>query len=122
MSTRAMVRTRFRTEAGNVGVLFVVNPGRRTTGKDLDLFERVARQVTTTYEQAMLERQWISTTVCRFLGIAALLFGIACLVAAVVAQLAWALPLRELPAHASVLPGVSLSMAGAFLLFLARRP
>ena len=122
MHARAMVRTRVRTEGGNVGVLFVVNPGRRTTGKDLDLFERVARQVTSTYEHAMLERQRVSRTACRFMGVAALSFGIACLVAAVVAQLAWALPLRELLTRASVLPGVSLSMAGAFLLFLARRP
>ena len=86
MHARAMVRTRVRTEGGNVGVLFVVNPGRRTTGNDLDLFERVVRQVTSTYEHAMLERQRVSRTACRFMGVAALFFGIACLVATVVAQ------------------------------------
>jgi len=105
MNTRALLCAPLRTATGNVGVLVVVNPEHPTTGEDLNL----------------LERQALLRTACRFTGVAALLFGIACVLAAVVAHLAWAVPLRELPTRASLLPGVSMSVAGAFLLRLARR-
>jgi len=117
----AMLCTYLRSEAGNIAVLFTVNPGRRTTGEDLHLLERVARDVAVAYEHAVLERQALWHTACRFTAVAALIFGIPCLVAAVVAHLAWALPLRELPTRGALLPGMSLSLAGVVLLRLARR-
>ena len=121
MNMRPMLRTRLRTEAGNVSVLFTVNPGRRTMGDNLYLLERVARDVASAYEQAVFERQRLPRTACRFTGVAALIFGLPCPLAAVVAHLAWALPLRELPTCGSLLPGVSMSVAGTVLLRLGRR-
>ena len=105
MNTRALLCAPLRTATGNVGVLVVVNPEHPTTGEDLNL----------------LERQSLPRTACRFTGVAALLLGMACTLAAVVAHLAWALPLRELPMRASLVPGVSMSVVGALLLRLERR-
>ena len=121
MNTRALLCAPLRTAAGNVGVLVVVNPEDPTAGEDLNLLERVASEVAAAYEQAMLERQALLRTACRFTAVAALFFGIACVLAAVIAHLAWALPLRELLTRASLLPGASMSVAGAVLLRLARR-
>jgi len=110
----------------NIGVVEVINPVRGVrAADDLAFLEAIAADIAIACEKARLYDRLRRETrglrrVSRLAGLALLAVGLAFGLGALYAQVAWALPLGELPTRPAMLIGVFLLVAGAGLVGVAR--
>lgn len=132
MTTRTVLCAPLRTEGGNIGVIEVVNPPPGSvTHDDLEFLEALAGDIAVAHEKVDLHERLRGEVIglrqaYRLLGIALIGFGGLVAGGAVLGHLAWALPLRELPARPGPWVGLVSMLIGVLLLafgrgFLVRR-
>jgi|SRR5579862_615086 len=126
MTTRSLLCAPLHCEAGNIGVLEVVNPALAELGPDdLEFLTALADDIAVAYEKAALQEQLRGEViglrqVCRVVGLGLLAIGILFIVGATVGHLAMALPLSELPTRPGTLSGLVSMFVGIFLVGVAR--
>jgi GAF domain-containing protein len=126
MSTRSVLCAPLRAGSRTIGVISVVNPARETTGEeDLAFLEALAGDVAVAHERAALYAQLRGEAIglrqaCTVAGIGVMLLGLSVGLSAVYAQLALALPLREIAGRPGSLAGVAGILLGGVLLAVGR--
>jgi sigma-B regulation protein RsbU (phosphoserine phosphatase) len=126
MTTRAVLCAPLRTSWGAIGVIEVVNPAPEAlTADDLELLEALAGDIAVAHEKVLLgerlRREAVGLRqVCGIVGGGLVLAGLVSSVVAVVGHLAWALPVRELPARPGMVGGLAGVLVGLVLLAVAR--
>jgi GAF domain-containing protein len=124
MTTRALLCAPLRSRSGNIGVIEVVNPAANAlTTEDLDFLEALAADIAVAHEKAMLYEQLRGEVTglrqaVRTAGIGLLALGAVAAGGALVAHLAWALPLSELPMRPGIVGGVVAVALGIALIAL----
>jgi GAF domain-containing protein len=122
MTTRAVLCAPLRSRSGNIGVIEVVNPAPNAlTTDDLEFLDALAADIAVAHEKAMLyDRLRGEVTglrqAVRIAGIALLALGALLGMGGVIAHLAWALPLRELPTRPGILGAIVSVVVGVALL------
>lgn len=126
MQTRSVLCVPLRTTVGNIGVIELVNPATDLmTRSDLEFFETIAGDVAIACERARLVeslRGEVSGLRQAFRGAGLGLIGIGSLLCfgALVRQLAWALPMSELPTRPGTLLGAAAIVCGIGLFQISR--
>jgi GAF domain-containing protein len=127
LTTRTILAAPLRVPSGTIGVVEVVNPPRDTvSAEDVKFLDAFARDIAAAYEKAELRaqlRQEVITLrqLARIAGVGALAIGVLSASGALLANLAWAVPLRTLPTRPPFVAGVLAVVAGVALLRAARR-
>lgn len=124
--TRSLLCVPLRTANGNIGVLEVVNPAPGASPEDLEFLEALAADVAVAYDTARIQDRApalgpSAREVCGLAGITFVALGILAAIGTTVGHLAWALPLRELPARPGLLTALGLLLPGVALASLAAR-
>jgi len=126
-ATHSLLCAPLRSQAGNVGVIEVVNPGSAARGhEDVELLDALAADIALAYEKAALHEQLRSEVIglrrassvagCGLLGA-----GVVCCLGTVLGQMAWAQPLSELPTRPGLWVGAAAILGGSSLVAVARR-
>jgi GAF domain-containing protein len=124
MTTRAVLCAPLRSRSGNIGVLEVVNPASTAlTTDDLEFLDALAADIAVAHEKAMLYEQLRGEVtglrqMLRVAGTALLGLGALLGIGGLIAHLAWALPLRELPTRPGILGGLASIGLGVALIAL----
>ncbi len=126
MTTRAVLCAPLRSHTGNIGVIEVVNPASAAlTADDLEFLEALAGDIAVAHEKAWLYERLRGEVsglrqACRFAGTALITIGALLSIGAAIGHLAWALPVRELPARPGMLSGMLSMIVGGLLVGIAR--
>lgn len=125
MKTQSLLAVPLRTSGGNIGVLELVNPAAEMMGEsDLEFLETIAGDVAIACERAKLVenlrgevsglRQVLRWSGGAMIGLASVLW-----LAAIVRQIAQALPLSEVAARPAALVGLGAFATGALLVAIS---
>ena len=121
METRAVLCAPLRTGQGPVGAIEIVNPASGSLGpSDVRFVEALAAEIGGVYERKRLD-DLLGRQLRRFAGLVLLVLGIVCGAGAVLAHLAWALPLGELAARPALQAAAVATATGTALLGLGWR-
>ena len=126
MHTRALLCAPLRVGSEVIGVISVVNPSPDAlTRDDLAFLEALASDVAVAHEKVLLYERLRGEVIslrqaARFGGIGLLALGVLIAVGVVLGHLAWAVPLRELPARPGLWLGLALTAVGVLLLSVGR--
>jgi GAF domain-containing protein len=126
MNTRSLLCAPLRVGGSVVGVVSVVNPSPDALNReDLAFLEALASDIAVAHEKVLLYQRLQGEVIglrqaARAGGLALLVLGILFVVGAVIRHLAWAAPLRELPARPGLWLGLVLGGTGAVLLSVGR--
>jgi len=125
-ATHSLLCAPLRSQSGHIGVVEVINPSSTSRGReDLELLETLATDIALAYEKAALYEQlrsevtslrWASTAI----GYGLFGAGLAVCVGTVLAHVAWAQPLSELPTRVGLWIGTATMLAGGGLVAVAR--
>jgi GAF domain-containing protein len=124
--TRTLMCAPLRTAWGTIGVIEVVNaPLEAATREDLVFLEALAGDIAVAHEKVALAERLRGEVIglrqaSRFVGLALIGLGIVLVGGALVVQLAWALPWRDLPSRTGLWFGVLMTAVGATLAAVGR--
>jgi GAF domain-containing protein len=126
MNTRSLLCAPLRVGTGTIGVISVVNPAPEAlTMEDLAFLEALASDIAVAHEKVLLYERLRGEVIglrqaARVAGAGLLAVGLLIVGGVVLGQLAWALPLAELPARPGLWLGVALGAVGGVLLSVGR--
>jgi len=125
-ATHSLLCAPLRSQAGNIGVIEVINPGSTSRGReDLELLETLAADIALAYEKAALYEQLRGEVISlrqasTIAGSGLVGVGLVCCLGTVLGHMAWALPLSELPTRPVLWVGAAAILAGSGLVAVAR--
>jgi GAF domain-containing protein len=126
MTTRTVLCAPLRTKSGNIGVIEVVNPAPgAATGDDLEFLTALAGDIAVAHEKVELHDRLRGEVIglrqaCGLAGVGLGLVGVLLVAGMITKQLAWALPLRELPLRPGPWVGLVCALVGGVLVAVGR--
>ncbi len=125
-ATHSLLCAPLRSQAGNIGVIEVINPGSTSRGReDLELLEALAADIALAYEKADFYEQLRGEVIglrraSSIAGYGLFGVGLVCCLGTVLGHMAWAQPLSELPTRPGLWVGAAAILGGSGLVAVAR--